>query len=55
MKRRINRAGFKRPTTDYLASSIGGTKQEWKKKRNKIAREIYARKKKKKQQVQPVD
>ena len=55
MKRRINRAGFKRPNSHYLASLIGVTKQAWKKRRNKIAREIYARKKKKKQEIQPVD
>ena len=55
MKRRINRAGFKRPSSDYLASSIGVTKEEWKKRRNTIAREIYARQKKKKQNDQPVD
>ena len=55
MKRRINRAGFKRPSSDYLASSIGVTKQEWKKRRNTIARAIYARKKKAKQEIQPVD
>jgi len=45
MKRRINRAGFKKLPTHYKASTKGISSDAWVKRRNELARNRYHQKK----------